>query len=292
MLKQVKTLTWQSDFKNRIEGDVYKIDDDFMMFDNLKIQPVAYPFRLDVTTFIICTQGTTRGKIRLQPYTTQAPCMITLLADEIQQHEFISDDFEGLFIIMSKRMTDNLLPDIQERQPVKFSVRQNPSIPLSDDGLDTLKTYYHMLKKIVGTTENPHRKEIVRHLMLAFHYNSISWLHQIQPQEEQPTKYDECVAHFFDLAEKHYKTERQTGFYADKLQLTPKYLSQIIKANTGKSANEWIDDYVILEAKALLKSSKLSIKQISDELNFADQSIFGKYFKRLTGVSPKEYKGI
>jgi AraC-like DNA-binding protein len=106
-----------------------------------------------------------------------------------------------------------------------------------------------------------------------------------------PAKQNECVERFLELAEKHFKTERQVGFYAEKLHITPKYLSQIIKANTGKSANDWIDDYVMLEAKALLKSSKLTIQQISDELNFADQSIFGKYFKRLEGVSPKEYRG-
>ncbi|MDR1763503.1 MAG: helix-turn-helix domain-containing protein [Dysgonamonadaceae bacterium] len=105
------------------------------------------------------------------------------------------------------------------------------------------------------------------------------------------TKHDELVGEFLQLAERHFKSERQVGFYAEKLCLTPEYLSQIIKTATGKSANEWIDDYVILEAKALLKSSKLSIQQIADELHFADQSVFGKYFKRMEGVSPKEYRG-
>lgn len=80
------------------------------------------------------------------------------------------------------------------------------------------------------------------------------------------------------------------GFYAEKLHITPKYLSTVIKQNTGKSVNDWIDDYVILEAKALLKSSRMTIQQISDELNFVDQSAFGKYFKRIEGMSPKDYK--
>jgi AraC-like DNA-binding protein len=146
-----------------------------------------------------------------------------------------------------------------------------------------------MLKTVVGLTENPHRKDIVKHLMIAFYYHSSSWLHKI-PQEQQPNKHEEFVDRFLELAEKHYKTERQSGFYAEKMNLTPKYLSQIIKANTGKSANDWIDEYVMLEAKALLKSSKLTIQQISDELNFTDQSFFGKYFKRIEGISPKEYR--
>jgi AraC-like DNA-binding protein len=81
------------------------------------------------------------------------------------------------------------------------------------------------------------------------------------------------------------------GFYAKKLCMAPKYLSAVIKEKTGKSAFEWINDYVILEAKSLLKSTNMTIQQISDELNFANQSFFGKYFKRLAGMSPKSYRG-
>lgn len=291
MAKKITSLTWQTDLKNNIDFDIQSVDEDFMLFDNVKVLPAfAYPFKFDLTTFIISTKGTTRGKIGLKSYETIAPCVITLPADEILQHEYISDDFEGLFIVMSKRMTDSLLPDIQERLPIVLSVRQNPSMPLSEDDLNLLKTYYYILKKIVENTENQRRKSIIQHLMIAFYYHSSSWLHKIQQQKNFPTKQNECVERFLELAEKHYKIERQVGFYAEKLHITPKYLSQVIKANTGKSANDWIDDYVMLEAKALLKSSKLTIQQISDELNFADQSIFGKYFKRIEGVSPKEYR--
>ncbi|MFB6342025.1 helix-turn-helix domain-containing protein [Saccharicrinis sp. FJH62] len=291
MAKEIKPLTWRLDIKNSFDGKILGIDDDFVLFDNIKVLPAfAHPFRSDVTTFIICTKGITRGKIGLYSYETKAPCMITLLADEILQHEFVSDDFEGLFIVMSKRMTDNLLPDIQERLPLAISVRQNPFMPLNDEDLNLLKTYYFMLKKVVEMTENIHRKDIVQHLMIAFYYHSNSWLHKVPQKESIYTKQNESVEQFLELTEKHFKTERQVKFYADKINLTPKYLSQIVKADTGKTANDWIDDYVILEAKALLKSSKLTVQQISDELNFADQSVFGKYFKRKVGLSPKEYR--
>jgi AraC-like DNA-binding protein len=68
-------------------------------------------------------------------------------------------------------------------------------------------------------------------------------------------------------------------------------LSKVIKATGGKPANDWIDDHVVLEAKALLKSTNMTIEQISDALHFPSQSFFGKYFKRVTGLSPREYKG-
>ena len=110
------------------------------------------------------------------------------------------------------------------------------------------------------------------------------------PEEEKKSKQEVLLEDFLDFVQKHYKEERSVEFYADKLCLTPKYLSTVIRQTSGKTAGEWIDEYVVLEAKALLKSTKMTIQQISEELNFPSQSFFGKYFKRLSGVSPKEYK--
>ena len=91
------------------------------------------------------------------------------------------------------------------------------------------------------------------------------------------------------LLASYYDKERSVRFYAEKLNLTSNYLSGIIKDYTGKTASEWIEEYVILEAKALLKFSGLNIQQVAYELNFPSQSMFGKYFKKQTGMSPKVY---
>lgn len=96
---------------------------------------------------------------------------------------------------------------------------------------------------------------------------------------------------FYESLIESYQAERSVRFYADRLCLTPKHLSGVVKEVSGKTVGEWIDDFVILEAKALLNSSSLSIQEISDRLNFANQSFFGKYFKHYTGLSPKEYRG-
>jgi YesN/AraC family two-component response regulator len=104
------------------------------------------------------------------------------------------------------------------------------------------------------------------------------------------TRQSILVEKFTNLVRENYRQKREITFYANKLCLTSKYLSQVIKAVTGKSATNLIDDFVILEAKALLKSTNMTIQQISDELNFPSQSFFGKYFKRVTGLSPTVYR--
>jgi AraC-like DNA-binding protein len=88
----------------------------------------------------------------------------------------------------------------------------------------------------------------------------------------------------------HYKQERRVIYYAERLHITTGYLSTLVHRVSGKSPSDWINDFVVMEAKVLLKSSTLTVQQIAHELNFPSQSFFGKYFKRLVGLSPKEYR--
>ncbi|MDO4735702.1 MAG: helix-turn-helix domain-containing protein, partial [Bacteroidia bacterium] len=108
----------------------------------------------------------------------------------------------------------------------------------------------------------------------------------------QRSRKDVYFKEFMLLLSEHYKQERSVGFYAEKMFITPKYLSGIIKDVSGKSAAEWIDHYVVMEAKNLIKYSGLNIQEVAYALNFPNQSFFGKFFKRLSGMSPSEYKNL
>jgi AraC-like DNA-binding protein len=95
---------------------------------------------------------------------------------------------------------------------------------------------------------------------------------------------------FMRLVMDQHIQHRTVGFYAEQLNLTPKYLSKIIKTASGRSAPEWIDSYVILEANNLLKYSTTPIEEIVYKLNFPNQSVFYKFFKSRTGMTPSEYR--
>ena len=114
--------------------------------------------------------------------------------------------------------------------------------------------------------------------------------HEVNEIKSANSRQEEIFNQFTELLEKYHNKEREIAFYADKMFITPKYLSQVIKDYTNKTALAFIEEYVIAEAKSMLLSTTLSIQQISDELNFPSQSVFGKYFKRVTGKSPKEYR--
>ena len=112
------------------------------------------------------------------------------------------------------------------------------------------------------------------------------------PEVDSPihNRAEEYFRQFTELLGEHYKHERSVGFYARQLCITPKYLTTLIKRISGKSVSEWIDNYVILEAKTLLKYSNMSVQEIAYYLNFPNQSFFGSYFKRNAGMSPSQYK--
>ena len=113
---------------------------------------------------------------------------------------------------------------------------------------------------------------------------------RFQPHHHSEMKRsDNILKEFAELLTANIKKETSVGFYADKLFISPKYLSLIIKEMTGRSAAEWIDECVILEAKNLLRYSGKNIQQVAYELNFTNQSSFGKYFKHLTGMSPSQF---
>ncbi len=98
------------------------------------------------------------------------------------------------------------------------------------------------------------------------------------------------LRNFKDLLAKHFRTERSVQFYADQLFINPKYLSQVVKEESGKSPSDWVNEMVMLEAKVLLQNVDLNISEVARELHFSDASFFGKFFKRHEGRSPKAFR--
>ena len=263
---------------------------DFIIVDDISDVPLFdYPTKIDFAILNICLKGCVKGSINLKPYAFSENDLFMLLPGQIVQYSYKSEDYSGFNIAMSKRFTDNLELNIKDSITVMLHLKENPIIHLPQEEIMHFLDYYKLMRQTIKRTHNPNRIEVLRLLILALFYN----FQQIQGKViVTKSKRDDLFEAFYELLLANYKESREVGFYAEKLCLTPKYLSAVIKELTGKSAFEWINDYVTLEAKALLKSTNMTIQQISDELNFSSQTFFSKYFKRLTGMTPKEYRGI
>ena len=170
-----------------------------------------------------------------------------------------------------------------------------PCLEIPHKECQALRNFIVLIEQELKGPESEFSTEIIGGLISSMLYKVGEILRRYlaeHPEIENPdrSRAKEYFTQFTQLLGQHYKHERSVGFYARQLCITPKYLTTLIKRISGKSASEWIDSFVILEAKTLLKYSDMSVQEIAYALNFPNQSFFGSYFKRNTGMSPSHYK--
>jgi AraC-like DNA-binding protein len=272
-----------------------RIDDDFYIFNDIKAIPVYYdPTRLDTTVISICLNGYTRIAINMQEYFIGPGTMMIAVPDQIVQTLEVSDNYQGVIIAFSRNYADKIFSRVEVMLPIFFYTKEYPCINIKGEELKSMMEYYNMLweKTKKGRESKEHEsKDVIQTLLVALLYEIYAiYSHRIPRKKEARNRKEMLYDQFMRSLSENYKKERSVNFYAKKLFLTPKHLSSVVKEISGKTAGEWIDNFVLLEAKSLLKSTQKNIQEIADELNFANQSFFGKYFKRYTGVSPKEYR--
>ena len=178
--------------------------------------------------------------------------------------------------------------------------RPSPVLDLDEREIDTLTRYFDLLHINSTDVANPQiSRNIASSLLAAMFYQIVQYHHSridgmVIEGAEQATsagcRRNDYVREFLKLVQLHHVSERSVAFYADKLYISAKYLTLLVKEATGRSAAKWIDDFVIMEAKNLLRFSGKNIQQVAYALNFSTQSSFGKYFKHLTGMSPTEFQ--
>lgn len=264
---------------------------DFWMLENIGaavLSTLCEPVKIAAQTWIIMFSGTCRADINLVSYEFSGPTLITIKSNQVLQPTYISPDFNATVIVMSKRFGDNMFMFINSSPLAGMSLR-HPVVSIPNDLVAGFRNFIRETSEIVSDTANPYGPQALLYHMLDFIYR-FGYKCYEPYKDEMITRQGRMSDQFLMLVQQHFRKERFLDFYADKLEVTAKHLSRTVKKQTGFTAVEWIERYVILEAKVLLKSSNLNIQQISDELNFPSQSFFGKYFKKQTGQSPKEFR--
>ncbi|MCM1369757.1 MAG: AraC family transcriptional regulator [Candidatus Amulumruptor caecigallinarius] len=267
------------------------LEQDFWMLENIgpeMINTVTQPVKFSATTWIIVTAGSCRADINLVTHEVKAPALVTVKNTQILQPHDISPDFNASVLVMSRKFSDNLYLFMKETDINAMAMR-HAVVAIPEELLPKFNEFLSSLGEIVSDISNPYVSLALLYRVLGFIYKDAYKCYEPY-HDEVLSKQGRMSDRFLRLVQENFKSERFLDFYASKMEITPKHLSRTIKKQTGFTAVEWIERYVILEAKVLLKSSNLNIQQIADELNFPSQSFFGKYFKKLTGMSPKEFR--
>ncbi|QEM02600.1 helix-turn-helix transcriptional regulator [Mucilaginibacter rubeus] len=248
------------------------------------------PYRAESNAIVYIKEGGVKLNAGLASWEVQAPSIITLGASVIRYFTK-SSDFLKMDVIFFK---DSFL--LERHADLfflnKYDFFENNDLhvlSLDEHGVDKFKKIYELIQ-LTQSGPGYNQAEIVRSYIFALIYEVDAYHWQHLSKTSSSVKSHPLFAKFRHLLSKNYKQEHRLEFYADHLHLTPKSLSAAIKKQTGKSAGKWIDDAIILEAKVLLQNKSLSVSQISEILNFSDQSVFGKFFRSATKMSPVEYR--
>ena len=269
------------------ESNAYSIDDKLTIIVNPKFTILPnHPYRCPLSVAIYCTQGTGTGRINAMTFSLSPGGFMIVLPNQITELVDRSDDFEATYIIMTDTFTESL--GIGNTFSLHATISQHPHTNLTGRAKSALESYLAMCKSIIPEHQNPNRLEIITLLTRAFFLGLGYFMHQTNCSDN--SRQSELTNKFIELVERNYTKQRELKFYADKLALTPKHISLVVKRSSGKSATEWIEKYVILDAITQLTLTDKSIKEIAYDLGFPSQSFFGKYFCRIVGASPAEYR--
>ena len=244
--------------------------------------------RLKAGIFALCVSGTLKASINLKEYTLQPGDLVTLIPGSIIQFCEETDAVQLSFIGFSSSFMEGVNL-IQSTTDNVTTIYEHPVLPLDIKKTQQLNDFLKLLECIV-MEEGKINPEIVKHILQGLMIGIGDLYRGKQWPNQTLTRSDEIQKKFLGLVMKHYTSNRQTSFYASHLSISPQHLCMIVKQKTGRSVSDIIADMVIMDAKSQLKSTDLTIQEISYSLNFPNVSFFGKYFKRYVGVSPQKFR--
>lgn len=266
---------------------------EILVFDSLQpdIDHTYYPIRLDALVIVLCYAGTGRLTIDLTEYELRPGMLVTLHPNNYLQFVGMENDCRCHTIVCSPQLLEQMLPKLTSMLPVLMDTRTTAGMQLTEEEARGLTSFYHFIKLKLEGADTPYRRQKLICVLQAALYEILDIHLSHRPQEVAAnTRKEEIMAKFLLAVSDNFRYQRQVSFYAKELYITSKHLSSVVKEISGRTASEWIDHYVIMEAKMLLGSSDMTIQEISSKLNFANQSFFGKYFKHHTGMSPTEFR--
>lgn len=269
------------------------LNEEILVFDNESRfeKDDVFPIRIDALVIALVTSGSGKIGIDLREYELKKNTLIVIQPRNYIYLSNYSDDFRCEAVACSGHVVEDVLPKLTDLLPLLMHHRMEPVTQLTQEEADGLNHFYNFLRVKFRGPRTPFLKQKALCMLQAALYEMMDINTKNASQDTTArTRKEEIMAKFILAVSENFRLNRQVAFYAHKLFITPKHLSSVVKEISGRTAGDWIENYVIMEAKVLLKTTDMTIQEIAVYLNFANQSFFGKYFKHHTGVSPTSYR--
>lgn len=274
------------------ELELSRIDDDLILFDDFANLPVPYEPRRNMGLIVgLCLQGNFHYSADTVEHNVCAGEALIIHEGQVVNNYWSSNDVSGIGIMMSYDFFHEIVKGIHELSSLFLFSRSHPVFMLQPNEIDDTIDYFKIIKKRVDNNIKHFRRDEVRMLVSAMIYDLCNIVYRIQlSTDRKQTRAEAIFTDFIRLVEQNHKSERRVGWYAHKMCITAKYLSETVKQVSRRTPNDWIDNYVVMELRVQLKNTTKSIKEIAQEMCFPNQSFLGKYFKEHVGVSPMTYR--
>lgn len=294
-IRELKHLSQGSIVNDNLSDDLFVAE----MHYETKMDVIEYPCRFHGYMAFFCIKGEFEVEINLKKFTIRKDSMFIYTPGNIVRVTNIDpqekESVHFVVVAISEDLMSSTRFDFSKLYNESLRLLESPCVVINENERELCRKYFDLIQE-VSKMRMPNMRESVAALISSiFYLMGAMWTDRLTAAkknggEEVSTRSKIVLEDFLMLVRDYHTKERSLSFYADKLYLTPKYLSKLIKSVSGKSAHEWIDSFVILEAKNLLKYSDMSIKSIVYELNFPNQTTFYRFFKTKTGMTPSEYR--
>lgn len=247
----------------------------------------------DGMAVIICRKGRVDLSINARDYSVEENSFCVLSSNVVIGPSRSSDDFQCSFFYLSNKYVQDILL-VRNRKIVIKDLFVQPIVNLTPDALAVFDNYYRFIEDRMSVVGNDYQPNIVRSLVCALFYELFSFAKQYSAEDDgevvSSRHSDQLFKAFVDALHSDGVKRRSVASYAADLCITPKYLSVICKDNTGLTAMDFINEFVMQDVRRMLVYSDKSIKEISNELGFPNVSFFGKYVKMHSGLTPRQMR--
>ena len=270
------------------------LDDDVMVLrtnDIPFIPKPSYPVRIKYFLFVYCSAGSMRFSIDTKMYTIHAGEFLLTAADCVMEF-FEMNEIEASLLIVSNKYMKGLTAQCTNIWKRLAAISQDPIQKATGDEEKLINVYFDKLSKYCRDTSIKFRNDIVCHQIISL-LHEVCGFQSVVNIATAPLDMDrnqQIYSDFMKLVIHHFKKEHSVAYYAEQMNLTPKYLSMSVRTASGYTPSDCIQKFLIQEAMVLLKNTNMTMKEIGSELNFRTSTFFCRYFKRCTGKSPLEYR--
>ena len=268
------------------------LDSDVLLIDRLSDAPFPKdPRRMNFILICLCTKGEVRYTLDTKEQHLTPGDLLVVSERHVLDKYNASPDFEGLCMMVSMPFYNEIIRNVSDVSALFLFSHNYPIFPLPERDQQIFNQYFYVIRTKIADEENHFRRNLVIALMMAMLYDLSNVIYRSkQTKDMRQTRADVIFNNFIHMVETNCRTERRVSWYAQQLGITPKYLSEMVKHVSMRTPNEWIDNYVTVELRLMLRTTSKTIKEIATEMNFPNQSFLGKYFKEHVGMSPSIYR--